>query len=549
MRNFLDPDRHRLSTILVRLTGLFFAATVLWNLGWVIAHGNLSAPAATAITICFAIATFAVTLNGLVLVINNWRFRSMKPRKLDREALKPTVGIIIPTCGESPEIVLNTLSSIVGQDWPKSKRIIVVSDDAHSDLLEVAVANFIFEHEEPGIIYHRPPHRDHPLRRGEAKAGNLNSALQLLMSRFPYISFIETRDADDLVGTRHFLSYCLRVLMDDPDVSFVQTIKRCRTKRGDPFSNQESVFYERVMPTRFASNAVFPCGSGLLWRLRDLRKIGGFPVWNLVEDLQSGYEVLRNGGRGVFLPIVGAVGQIAPHDIPNFYKQRGTWALDTIRLLYWKNPLWERGLDLWQRLQFLELESSYLLSFVMLLFIATLLSALLFNIYPVTSSPLEYYLHLGALAAVFELFNYVKARGIAYRDQWRSREIWMGLMPVFIIAAFRALYYGPRRKPAYRVTRKYHQISWYWKETFVQKSIVGLLTLGIVLHVLFLNTDWPMSMISIFWSAFFIYSLSRVIKNSWHGIDVKDKIARSVKALPEAPIIKKAVSVAQIAIF
>ena len=38
---------------------------------------------------------------------------------------------------------------------------------------------------------------------------------------------------------------------------------------------------------------------------------------------------------GLLCRSVGAVGQHAPEDLPNVYKQRGTWALDTMRLLIW----------------------------------------------------------------------------------------------------------------------------------------------------------------------------------------------------------------------
>ena len=89
------------------------------------------------------------------------------------------------------------------------------------------------------------------------------------------------------------------------------------------------MFYRGQMLARNAHNAAFPCGSGLVWHRDALLDIGGFPAWNLVEDLQSGVEALRRGWRSLYLPIVGAVGQIAPEDLPNFYKQRGTWAIDT----------------------------------------------------------------------------------------------------------------------------------------------------------------------------------------------------------------------------
>jgi hypothetical protein len=47
--------------------------------------------------------------------------------------------------------------------------------------------------------------------------------------------------------------------------------------------------------------------------------------------------------------IVGAVAQHAPEDVPNFYKQRGTWAIDTVRLILWRRL---KGLSLRQKAQF-----------------------------------------------------------------------------------------------------------------------------------------------------------------------------------------------------
>jgi cellulose synthase (UDP-forming) len=75
----------------------------------------------------------------------------------------------------------------------------------------------------------------------------------------------------------------------------VQTIKQAQVSAGDPFNNWEPMFYRGQMLARNAANAVFPCGSGLVWRRSALREIGEFPTWNLVEDVQSGLEALRLG--------------------------------------------------------------------------------------------------------------------------------------------------------------------------------------------------------------------------------------------------------------
>jgi len=522
----MNPQQINKSTLLVRVTGIAYFFAVIWNFHWVVTSLNYQSTFSSFVSVIFLFATILVTISGIVLIINNWRFSIITPKKI-KKGTEPKVAILIPTYNESIDIVLKTLESVVGQNWPKNKMVIVVSDDAYNEALEQEIQKFKLKNKiTDSVIYHTPPRKNHPSRLGEAKAGNLNSALNLIIKRFPDISYIETRDADDLVGTKFFLSYCLEVLTKDSSISFVQTVKQCRVSLGDPFSNQEPVFYQRIMPARYASNAVFPCGSGLIWRIDELKKINGFPFWNLVEDLQSGYEILCLGGKSAFLPIVGAYGQIAPEDIPNFYKQRGTWALDTLRLFFWKNPFFEKRLNIWQKLQFFELEFSYFLSFAMAIFMFDLVIALAFGIYPILDSSISYILHIFVFAAILEIYNIARARGISYKELWRTRQIWLGLMPIFISAFFQALKYGPNNKPIYKTTRKYHKVDWYWRETLLAKFIFLTLLISIIISLVTQTNNILLNIGLFFWTLFFMNAFLHMIKNSWHGVGFKEMIKR-----------------------
>ena len=528
----MNSKRVKKTTVLVRITGIAYLIVIVWNFEWVMTNLNYESTFAQAASLMFLLATIITTISGLVLVWNNWNFSEVIPKKLKARD-KPRVAVLIPTYKEPIEIVINTVRSVFNQDYPEAKILVVVSDDAHDQELQTAIMELEQEitggHHSTQLIYHTPPRKNDPNRKGEAKAGNLNSAFRFVRSNFPEINYIETRDADDLVGTKLFLSYCLQTLESDRGVSFVQTIKKCRVSPGDPFSNQETAFYQNVMPTRLASNAVFPCGSGLVWRATELERIDGFPSWNLVEDLQSGYEILRKGGRGVYLPIVGALGQISPEDIPNFYKQRGTWALDTLRLFYWKNPLFEKGLTFRQRLQFFELEFSYLLSFAMAMFILSLFIALAFGVYPVLSSTTEYLTHIIIFTIVLEIYNVLRGRDVPYKDLWRTRQIWIGLVPLYIMASFKALKYGPHKKPTYQVTRKYHEVGWYWKEVLISKIIITVLLGSIIIALVNKENALAIEAGLIFWSLFFIDGFWRVVKNSWHGVPLDNPIPRLQK--------------------
>ncbi len=529
MNYYIKSKKTEVYNIFIRIFGVCLFIVLVWNMGWIITHLNKATYFEEFFSYLFFSATMLISLYSMIMVINSWNFETIKPLKLTRKII-PRVAVIIPTCGEPIQIILNTLRSVIGQNWPKDKRIILVSDDAQNSNLRSAIIKFNLENNESNIIYFSPPVKGHPLRKGDAKAGNLNSALVKIKSEYPDIQFIETRDSDDLVGDKDFLSYCVGHLVRNPEVSFVQTIKECLTHPDDPFSNNEPVFYQSTMYSRAGMNSVFPCGSGLVWRLSALNKIGGFPSWNLVEDLQSGFEILRKGGISAYLPIVGAVGQIAPEDIVNFYKQRGTWALDSLRLLFWRNPLLVNGLNIWQRLQFFELGLSYLLSFSIAIYIISLVINLLFGIYPIIDTTLNFIVHFAIYAGLLELFSIAKSRGISYSAQSRSRQVWHGLMPVFIKATFIALWYGPFNKPSYKVTRKYHEVAWYWKETFIQKMVVISLSFSVAYAIL-IQHNFYTNLVSVFWSMFFIYAFLQVVLNSWHGVDLKKVFAKPFRII------------------
>ncbi len=408
-----------------------------------------------------------------------------------------------------------TIRSVLDQDWPAERLLIIVGDDAANPDLAARLTE-LASHTPARIVYHRPFPLGSPERGNVAKAGNLNSAMKELERLDPLdqIHFVETRDADDLVGDREFLRRAVAHLTDAPRAAFVQTIKRATVSRGDPFGNVEPTFYERVMISRHASNAVFPCGSGLVWRREALGDIGGFPTWGLVEDLQSGVEALRRGWRGIYLPIVGAIAQHAPEDLPNVYKQRGTWAWDTVRLLCWGDL---SGLSFRQRLQFLELGLFYAQGLVFVVLCIYPIIGLATATYPLETTQLEFALHFWPCAIAIELFLVALSNGLPLESVWRSRQMSTGLAFVHAAACVRAVFGGPSSKPTYRVTRKVHEHDVYLRLVAPHIAVcVGfVIALGIALA-----RDNPLTELdlgSVYWGAVMSMVMATFATKSWFG--------------------------------
>jgi cellulose synthase (UDP-forming) len=182
-----------------------------------------------------------------------------------------------------------------------------------------------------------------------------------------------------------------------------------------------------------------------------------------------------------------------------------------------------------QKMQFAELGFFYLLSFAVLVFAATPVFALAFDIYPLITTHAEYAFRFWPFAVAVELLLLSLADGLPYEALWRARQTWLGMAPVYARATIIALRYGPNRKPSYRVTRKEHVYAWYWRETLPQTVLLIALVAASAYHIATHSMLTEADLGSLFWAAFFGLALSRVVLNAWHGLNPAQEIIRQIK--------------------
>jgi cellulose synthase (UDP-forming) len=498
---------------LVRGAGIAYLTCSVIYLPWLLSVLNRHIPW---LSWPFLVANAFTIATTMLSIANHW-WRAVPERHPQARGQEPSVGIIVPCCGEPVPMILRTLASVLAQDWPRERMAIVVSDDGHDPRLAHALERW-------PVLYHSPPPRDAPGRDGAAKAGNLNSATRMLLDEHPELAYVETRDCDDELGSNEFLREVVGQLEHDERLAYVQTIKETQVSAGDPFNNREAMFYRGQMLSRNAANATFPCGSGVVWRRQALEQIGLFPTWNLVEDLQSGVEALRHGWHSRYLPIVGAMGQHSPEDVPNVYKQRGTWAIDTVRLMIWGDL---RGLGVRQRAQFYELLFYYLQSFTVIVYVPAIVGALLGYV-PFSSNGAGFLEHMVPLALATEAWLLAINRPYndrrrhqrhPVRELWRVRVIWSGLAPVFIKASMQAILGGRHRKPVYKVTRKHNDQRWHWGHTLPQTTVL-LTVLATLVYRLRNGTLPRLSTLIpvVYWGGLYVALFAGFIARSWYGV-------------------------------
>lgn len=448
----------------------------------------------------------AVGVTGMFLVIGLNFINQSRPKKNHGPApLLPGVELpfvvaVVPTYGESLDILERTLVTLKRLHYPEDRLAIIVSDDMHREDLRQLAAQL-------GIHYNFGTLKD-------AKAGNLNSALDYITRGFPHASLILTQDADEIIHP-DFLLKTVGYFQRNPKLGFVQTPKEAYAPPNDPFGTRDRFFYDVTQIGRNGYGAAFACGSGVLWSLEAIRSIGGFATWNVVEDLTTSYFIHSAGYESEYHPEILSIG-LAPEDIPGLLKQRGTWAVDNWRLFLFDNALFKKGqLSLGQRLQYLELG---------LFYVTTAFITPLVMMIPIISILTGHYLFIEGAA----LFPWVVATIVYYfvlgsgktADVVRMWQFWVGHGPTFIRAFFIAVK-SRHEKPGYVVTRKDRQYGFYGHLLWPQFVYLALAVAALA-YVVISPPQIPLSILlsNVGTVLFFAYLVSAICRASFYGVNL-----------------------------
>ncbi len=354
--------------------------------------------------------------------------REHSPRGLAIPRPAPPVDVIVTCCGEPFSVLERTLRAAAQIYYPDFK--VTVADDRCDPAVGALCAELGFTH------LCRPTHENR-------KAGNLNYALSKTGR-----PFILTLDADQV--PKHTILKRLMGYFKVPTIGFVTTYQMFEVPEGDPWSNRDEVFYGAMQTARNSMNAAISCGSGVVYRRAALENIGGFATWNLVEDLYSSLLMHAAGWKSVYHHYPATVGT-APEEIGAHVKQRWQWAVDSCRLIIWRNPLLKRGLTWHQRLSYLGFGYNYLLFGIAYpIFFLLPILGLLTGQFIVNTTLTDFLLWRVPYFLAFLVFNRLITEG---RHTFKAFCAQTGLFEVYFNAIFTALF-SRTRLPRYAVTSK-----------------------------------------------------------------------------------------------
>jgi cellulose synthase (UDP-forming) len=277
---------------------------------------------------------------------------------------KPTVDVLIPVFNEPVELVEKTIEKAAKLDYAHQTYIL---DDGNSSEVKALSEKYHVHYSA------RPSHG-----KKFAKSGNLNYGLHKSTADF-FVVF----DADH-APKKNFIIEVLP-FFENLQVALVQTPQYFTNT--DKFiasgtAQAQEVFYNYVQAAKNSYNAAFCVGTNMMYRRSAINAIGGISLRDHSEDIWTTLLLHEKGFESIFYNKVLAHGR-APETIQSFFRQQNRWAQGGLSLLFTHNPLFSKGLNTDQKLQYFFSNIHYFSAFPILIYLCLPILYLLFNIHPV----------------------------------------------------------------------------------------------------------------------------------------------------------------------
>jgi cellulose synthase (UDP-forming) len=223
------------------------------------------------------------------------------------EGEPPAVYVFVPVYDAPVEVVAPTIAAAVRLRGADVR--VHVLDDGGSDAMRAMA-------ERQGAGYLRRPDR------AGAKAGNLNHALQVTDA-----PFVAVLDCDHLPDER-LLEATLGHLAD-PRAGFAQTPQYYANHDTGEIPaaawSQQALFFGPIARGKDGHDAMFCCGTNVVFRRAALADVGGFPQESVTEDFELSIRLHEAGWSSHYVPEVLASG-LGPEDMASYVSQQQRWS-------------------------------------------------------------------------------------------------------------------------------------------------------------------------------------------------------------------------------
>lgn len=265
-----------------------------------------------------------ILLHGIGYMVNIIRTRSsvssggpeLLTKPLSEEDL-PSVAILVPARHEPRHILEKTFLTINNIAY-ENKKVYFLEDNVEASYQKEAeeIAR------EYGVTLFRRTKPWHG-----AKAGIVNDCLEQLTEKYTVVFDADQNPMPD------FLKVIVPMMEANDKLAFIQTpqfysnIGVNRIARASVL--QQAVFYEFICEGKGVADAMFCCGTNVIFRTSALKSVGGMDESTVTEDFATSLRLHMAGYRSLYYNHVYAFG-MGPEDLIGYFKQQFRWAAGTI---------------------------------------------------------------------------------------------------------------------------------------------------------------------------------------------------------------------------
>jgi cellulose synthase/poly-beta-1,6-N-acetylglucosamine synthase-like glycosyltransferase len=260
-----------------------------------------------------------------------WRRRVTRSARLTAaEDELPFVSLHVPAHNEPPDMVIDTLRSLIRLDYPRYE-VILIDDNTDDERLWRPVEAWCARH---GVKF------AHLTDWPGYKSGALNYALRELTDEAAEVIGVVDSDYQIEPG---FLRGCTPAFTE-PWVGFIQCPQDYRGWQSAPYYRRlyysYKYFFAVSQPSRNEHDgAIFAGTMGLIRRVA-LEQLGGWDEWCITEDAELSLRLLRAGWHGLAMDQTWGRG-IMPLTFEGLKGQRYRWCFGGIQILrmHWRSLL------------------------------------------------------------------------------------------------------------------------------------------------------------------------------------------------------------------
>lgn len=331
----------------------FFSLFVVFaNIAGLYRYGTISIP-----NFFLVLSSFVGTVLTTVYIISGYKeFNILEHNKLLKifkgltTSKLPNIDVFLPCAGEDIEVLDRTYNAVDLIDYPKNKISVYVLDDKGSLDAKKLAKKYHFQY------------LSRPNKGENKKAGNLKYGFE--RSSGKYILVLDA----DFAPEKEIVYELLQYPESDSTVGITQSPQDFILNKNEPLYLQkgdigvQEFFYRICEVARNTYNASICVGTNALYRREALQKAGGFYQIEHSEDSYTGINIVKNGYKILYIPIVLATGY-CPSNYYQLFKQRSRWCLGSLSLMRSK-LFWETKHNFMARICYFSGFYYYLNSFV-----------------------------------------------------------------------------------------------------------------------------------------------------------------------------------------